>query len=121
MNAIDNAAAAIGILGTDGVVLATQKAVTSKLLAPPKTSDKLFILDDHCMCAIAGLTSDASILLSHARLTAQRHYYTYQEHQPIEQLVESVCDTKQSYTQYGGLRPFGVSFLYAGFFSKNSL
>ena len=25
-----------------------------------------------------------------------------------------MCDYKQSYTQYGGLRPFGVSFLFAG-------
>ena len=25
-----------------------------------------------------------------------------------------MCDTKQGYTQYGGLRPFGVSFLIAG-------
>lgn len=25
-----------------------------------------------------------------------------------------VCDLKQSYTQHGGLRPFGVAFLFAG-------
>ena len=30
------------------------------------------------------------------------------------QLVQNLCDTKQGYTQYGGLRPFGVSFLIAG-------
>ena len=33
----------------------------------------------------------------------------------MEQLVTDVCNLKQGYTQYGGLRPFGVSFLYAGF------
>ncbi|KAI9192740.1 hypothetical protein LWI28_027248 [Acer negundo] len=33
---------------------------------------------------------------------------------PVEQLVQSLCDTKQGYTQFGGLRPFGVSFLFAG-------
>eukprot|EP00604_Paraphysomonas_vestita_P002145 CAMPEP_0174821244 /NCGR_PEP_ID=MMETSP1107-20130205/6088_1 /TAXON_ID=36770 /ORGANISM="Paraphysomonas vestita, Strain GFlagA" /LENGTH=155 /DNA_ID=CAMNT_0016038047 /DNA_START=324 /DNA_END=791 /DNA_ORIENTATION=- len=33
---------------------------------------------------------------------------------PIEQVVKSVCNFKQSYTQYGGLRPFGVAFLFAG-------
>lgn len=32
----------------------------------------------------------------------------------MEQLVKSVCDTKQGYTQFGGQRPFGVSILYAG-------
>ena len=25
-----------------------------------------------------------------------------------------MCNYKQSYTQYGGLRPFGVAFLFAG-------
>jgi len=33
----------------------------------------------------------------------------------MEQLVEHVCNYKQAYTQYGGLRPFGVSFLFAGY------
>jgi len=33
---------------------------------------------------------------------------------PIEQIVKSVCNYKQAITQYGGLRPFGVSFLFAG-------
>ena len=28
--------------------------------------------------------------------------------------MRDVCDYKQSYTQYGGLRPFGVAFLFAG-------
>lgn len=33
---------------------------------------------------------------------------------PVEQVVRSVCNYKQAYTQYGGLRPFGVAFLFAG-------
>lgn len=33
---------------------------------------------------------------------------------PLEQLLQTICDLKQSYTQFGGLRPFGVSFLFAG-------
>lgn len=37
---------------------------------------------------------------------------------PVEQLVQSLCDTKQGYTQFGGLRPFGVSFLFAGYDRK---
>merc|ERR1740123_2645193 len=34
---------------------------------------------------------------------------------PVEELVTSICDLKQGYTQYGGLRPFGVAFLVAGY------
>jgi 20S proteasome subunit alpha 3 len=33
---------------------------------------------------------------------------------PVEQIVKSVCNYKQAYTQFGGLRPFGVAFLFAG-------
>ena len=29
-------------------------------------------------------------------------------------LTQNVCNLKQSYTQFGGMRPFGVGFLYAG-------
>lgn len=32
----------------------------------------------------------------------------------MEQIVKSICNYKQSYTQYGGLRPFGTAFLFAG-------
>ena len=65
-------------------------------------------------CAVAGLTSDANVLINLARTTAQRHLYTYGEPQPVESLVQLVADAKHSYTQYGGLRPFGVAFLVGG-------
>ncbi len=33
---------------------------------------------------------------------------------PVEQVVKNICNYKQAYTQYGGLRPFGTAFLFAG-------
>ncbi len=64
--------------------------------------------------AVAGITSDANNLINYARLSAQRYQFEYQEPIPAEQLVQRICDLKQGYTQYGGMRPFGVSFIYAG-------
>lgn len=64
---------------------------------------------------MAGLTADANILIEQARLRAGRYAYQYQEPIPVEQLVEFVCNYKQFYTQRGGLRPFGVAFLFAGY------
>ncbi|CAH9073646.1 unnamed protein product [Cuscuta europaea] len=58
--------------------------------------------------------SDANILINTARVQAQRYTFSYQEPMPVEQLVQSLCDTKQGYTQFGALRPFGDSFLFAG-------
>lgn len=53
-------------------------------------------------------------LVNYARTSAQRHLSTYNEDIPVEQLAQHLCNLKQGYTQYGGLRPFGVSLLYAG-------
>ncbi|KAK9819509.1 hypothetical protein WJX74_001650 [Apatococcus lobatus] len=117
IEAISNAGAAVGILATDGVVLAAEKKIISKLLdtnAVGVRREKMYKLDDHIACAVAGITADANILINTARLAAQRHLLTYQEPIPVEQLVRALCDNKQGYTQFGGLRPFGVSLLYAG-------
>ncbi|EFA75654.1 proteasome subunit alpha type 4 [Heterostelium album PN500] len=115
MTAIRHAGATVGILAQDGIVLAAEKKTVAKLLdSSLSQSEKMFKIDDHVVCAVAGITSDANILINYARLSSQRYYYNYQEPMPVEQLVSQICDTKQGYTQYGGLRPFGVSFLYAG-------
>ena len=112
--AIQNAAAAIGILTQEGIVVVTEKKISSKLLSPSKSSEKIYKIADHCFAAVAGLTSDANILINNARLLAARYEYTYTESVPVEQLVQQLSDYVHGYTQSGGLRPFGVSFLYAG-------
>jgi len=115
IEAINNAGTCIGILASDGIIMASERRLTSGLLAPGKASEKTYRLCDHAACNVAGLTADANILIDQTRLRAGRYYYQYQEPIPVEQLVEHVCNYKQSYTQYGGLRPFGVSFLFAGY------
>jgi len=114
IEAINNAAPAVGILSDDGVVIATEKVVVSKLLAPSKSSEKIYKVDEHVMAAVAGLTADANILINFARVAAQQHRFRYRSAQPVEQLVQRICDEKHVYTQYGSLRPYGVSFLFAG-------
>ncbi|KAF4700165.1 Proteasome subunit alpha type-4, partial [Perkinsus olseni] len=97
------------------VILAGEKKTISKLLESGKASEKIYPIDDHVVCAVAGITSDANVLINQLRLSAQRYRYSYQEPIPVEKLVTSICDVKQQYTQFGGLRPFGVSFLFAGY------
>lgn len=87
--------------------------------------EKIFLLNK-CVClrskltvsnilaGLAGITSDANSLVNFARNSAQRHLFTYDEDIPVEMLVQRLCDMKQGYTQYGGLRPFGVALLYVG-------
>jgi 20S proteasome subunit alpha 3 len=119
MEAINQAQSAIGIASLEGIVLAAAKGSDSKLLDVRSTTEKMYKIDDHVAVAVAGITADAYTLLNFARLEAQRYYYQYQEPIPIEQLLMRLCDLKQSYTQFGGLRPFGVSFLFAGWDETN--
>ncbi|GAA5922164.1 proteasome core particle subunit alpha 3 [Sporobolomyces koalae] len=98
-----------------GIVLAAEKKVTSKLLEKEKgSSEKLFMVNGNVIAGVAGYNADANSLVSYARNAAQSHLASYNEDMPVEQLVQKVCDLKQGYTQFGGLRPFGVSFLFAG-------
>merc|ERR1711879_195639 len=55
MEAISHAGAAVGILGKDGVVLACEKKLASKLLEPGKRSEKMYRIDDHIACAVAAV------------------------------------------------------------------
>ena len=113
MEAINHAGTCLGIVSTDGIVIVAEKKVISPLLE--NSAEKIYKLTDHVVCGVAGITSDANTLVTTARVTAQRHLYTYNQDMPVEQLVQRLCDIKQRYTQSGGMRPFGVSILYAGF------
>lgn len=113
--AINNTGSTIGLLCKDGVILAGEKKVTSPLLDKGTAAEKLYMIDDHIVVAVAGITSDANILVNKLRLSAQRHMFQYQEPISVEQLVVEMCDVKQGYTQFGGLRPFGVAFMYGGY------
>lgn len=55
------------------------------------------------ICAVAGLNSDASILVNYARVYSQDYLKLYNEDISCEQLVRRVCDLKQGYTQHGGM------------------
>ena len=72
IEAINNAGTCVGLQCAEGIVLAAEKRVVSKLLAPSKTSEKTYTLDNHAVCLVAGLTADANILIQRARLSSQR-------------------------------------------------
>ena len=54
IEAINNAGTCVGILCADGIVLAAERKTTSKLLAPSKSSDKIYQIDGHISTVVAG-------------------------------------------------------------------
>ncbi|KAA1123294.1 hypothetical protein PGTUg99_021774 [Puccinia graminis f. sp. tritici] len=99
-----------------GIVLAAEKKVTSKLLEKEEgTGEKIFLINGNLLSGVAGYTADANSLVNYSRNVAQGHLMSYDTDMPVEQMVKRLCDLKQGYTQFGGQRPFGVSFLIAGY------
>ena len=58
---------------------------------------------------------DFRVIVRNARKAAQKYYLTYREIQPVSQVVKESALLMQEYTQSGGVRPFGVSCLVAGY------
>ena len=100
----------VGITCKEGVILLADRRTLDKLMVM-NTVEKVFQIDDHIASAAAGIMSDGRILIEKAQLLAQQHRVTYDSPIDIYSLVKEICNLKQSYTQYGGARPFGVSLL----------
>lgn len=119
MEAIGHAGTCLGILATDGIVLAAERRNTNKLLDEVTSNEKIYKLHGDMACSVAGITSDANVLTNELRLMAQRYLLSSGISIPCEKLVKWLCDIKQGYTQYGGRRPFGVSILYMGWDNRH--
>lgn len=103
----------VGISSKEGVVLAANETPESRL-EDPEYFRKIFQLDDHVGAAIAGLSSDARVLISQARIFCQSNRLLYDEPVDTESLTRRLGDLTQVYTQHAGVRPFGVSMIIAG-------
>lgn len=111
--AVKRGTTTVGIKFKDGVVLIVDKRLSSKLIEPDSI-EKIFKIDSHVGCATSGLVADARALVDRARTECQVNSFNYGEKLGVGSLVKKLCDFKQSYTQYGGVRPFGTAMLIAG-------
>lgn len=114
MEAISHAGTCLGILGTDGILIAAEKRNVHKLLDDTVFFNQIFVIvfqvlaekiyriSDNVACTVAGITADANILINRLRYWAADYKYNYGEPIPCEQLVQSLCNEKQRYTQVGG-------------------
>lgn len=106
--AVKMGSTAVGIKTDQYVVLAGQKR-TFELI---ESADKVFKIDDHIASTFSGYSADGRALLQRARIEAQIERITYGEKIDPEVLSEKIGDYLQSFTQYGGVRPFGIAVLF---------
>jgi proteasome alpha subunit len=109
----------VGVSSPHGVALAANESPES-VLEDVDYFRKIFQLDEHVCMAIAGLSSDARVLISQARVYSQSNRLLYDEPVDVEILARRMGDIAQMYTQHAGVRPFGVSTIIAGVDAEGS-
>lgn len=107
----------IGMVCTDGVFILSDKRNEDKLIVPD-SANKIHEIDSHIVASVAGIVSDARVLIDKAQILSQQHRITYDSPIEIETIVKEISNVKQQFSQYGGARPFGVSLLVAGIYNK---
>jgi len=107
----------IGLKFNKGVILATYKNINTKLIEK-SSIEKISQIDESIISAYVGLSADARHLVSYSQEVAAVHKIVYNEEIIVKNLVEEICNYKQLFTLYNGLRPFGLILMIAGIDSK---
>ncbi|XP_040578073.1 proteasome subunit alpha type-2 [Lepeophtheirus salmonis] len=113
LKAVISGAASVGIKASNGVVLATEKKHKSSL-HEEHSIHKIEEISSNIGMTYSGMGPDYRLLVRKARKMSEEYTMIYGEKIPTSQLVARVADVMQEYTHSGGVRPFGVSLLIAG-------
>ena len=103
---------AIGIRTKSGVIMAVEEK--PRALQTSDITQKIFQVDQHIGVAAAGYIPDARIQVDRARLFAQSNKIIYDESVEVETVSKHLADQCHQFTQYSGVRPYGVSLIIAG-------
>ena len=107
---------AIGIATGQGVIMAVEEKPRS--LQTGGVTQKIFQVDRHIGVAAAGYIPDARVQVDNARFFSQGSRMTYDESVEVATVAKHMADQAHQFTQYGGVRPNGVSMIIAGIDQK---
>ncbi len=103
---------AIGIKCKDGVIIAVEE--NPRALQVADITQKIFQVDQHIGVAAAGYIPDARVQVDNARFFSQSTKMTYDEPAEVETVAKHLADQCHQFTQYSGVRPYGVALIIAG-------
>ena len=107
---------AIGISSKEGVIMAVEEK--PRTLQTSNITQKIFQVDYHIGVAAAGYIPDARVQVDGARFFSQGNKMTYDESVEVGTVAKHLADQAHQFTQYGGVRPNGVSMIIAGIDQK---
>lgn len=96
-----------------GVILVASKGHKSKLLRSDKV-EKIHRIYDNIFASTSGLLADAKIIIDYARESTVWYEFNYGEKPDLSSLMPEVQELLWMYTEYGAVRPFGVSTIFVG-------
>jgi len=115
---VKRGAIAIGLQAKDGIIIAVEEV--SRDLQVEDITQKIFQVDDHIGIAAAGYIPDARNQVDDARFFSQSNKLVYDEPVDVETVAKHLADQAQHYTQYAGVRPFGVALIIGGIDQQGS-
>ena len=107
---------AIGVKSKEGVIMAVEEK--PRTLQTKNITQKIFQVDYHIGVAAAGYIPDARVQVDNARFFSQGNRMTYDESVEVATVAKHLADQAHQFTQYGGVRPNGVSMIIAGIDQK---
>ncbi len=108
---------AVGVKCKEGIVIAVEEK--PRKLQISETAQKIFQIDDHVGIAAAGYIPDARSQVDNARFFSQSNRMIYDEPVETETIAKHLADQCQQFTQYAGVRPFGVALILGGVDNNN--
>lgn len=117
MKAVENGGTSIGIKCKDGIVLACEKIINSKLLVPGKNK-RIQTIDRHIGAVYSGLLPDGRHLINRGRDEAKSFKNIYKNPISVPHLIDRLGIYVQNYTCYNSVRPFGIVGIIGGIDKK---
>jgi len=112
--AVENSETIIGVLCKDGVILASEKLLISKMLVED-TNRRIFNIDSNIGMAIAGRVPDGKNIVNRARQEASSYLDYYGINISGNILTDRTSQYVHAHTLYGSYRPFGTCAVVASY------
>ncbi|KAF9782761.1 nucleophile aminohydrolase [Thelephora terrestris] len=111
--AVSQGTTSLGIKASNGIVIATEKK-SSSILVDDSMIERVAVVCPNIGIVYSGMGPDFRVLVARARKSAQAYWKIYGEYPPTRILTQELANIMQQATHSGGVRPFGVSLLVAG-------
>ncbi|CCD12750.1 unnamed protein product [Trypanosoma congolense IL3000] len=112
--AVDNGSTAVAACCKDGVVIAVEKILTSRMLEAG-SNDRIHAIDRQAGLCVCGVLPDGLAIVSRARSEAENSRETFSTPIMGSVLASRVGEFMHVYTTHFAYRPFGCSVIVASY------